>query len=137
MIVQCEDGRDEAGHCPHTSPACPGWVAVQHKCYKIFTAGKLSLRQARDVCRAHGFELASVKGEQEIGGALALLRRWNTSAVFGLTCGLYPEHMLYRYNLIWFDKTVVYKANHFGQFIGLGWAYSFRAYDLRERLNVV
>ena len=34
MDVECEDGRDEAGHCLFSSPACGGWVALHNKCYR-------------------------------------------------------------------------------------------------------
>ena len=136
MTVQCEDGRDEVGHCPHSSPACSGWVAAHYKCYRMFTAGKISFHKARDTCRANGLHLASVKSEKEVGGAIALLRHWKTAAVFGLTCGFHSHHELYSYSLTWSDKTVVYTARHLGYFSGSGTINSFRVSHLRNKLDV-
>ena len=41
MKVECEDGRDETGHCPFSSPACQGWVASRGKCYMHFSASSI------------------------------------------------------------------------------------------------
>ena len=41
LKVECEDGRDETGHCPFSSPACRGWVASRNKCYKFVSEGNL------------------------------------------------------------------------------------------------
>ena len=34
LKVECEDGRDEGGHCPYSSPACRGWIASGNKCFR-------------------------------------------------------------------------------------------------------
>ena len=41
LKVECEDGRDETGHCPFSSPACQGWVASRGKCYMFVSPENL------------------------------------------------------------------------------------------------
>ena len=115
LKVECEDGRDEAGHCPFSSPACDGWVASGYKCYKQFTFDSktaISGLRARDTCLARGFELASLKTQHEVDSALTLLRDRIKSSVFGLACGLESTPFMYRCFCVWSDKTVIYNQNH-------------------------
>ncbi|XP_076454791.1 uncharacterized protein LOC143289631 [Babylonia areolata] len=35
LKTECEDGRDETGHCPFSSPECQGMVALCDRCYKL------------------------------------------------------------------------------------------------------
>ena len=101
MKMECEDGRDETAHCPFSSPQCQGLVAAYYKCYTLFVSeSDASDRKARDTCRAHGYELASIKKEKEVPGVVALLRgRWR-SATFGLQCDLRSTPFLYRKLLV-------------------------------------
>ena len=137
MKVQCEDGRDEGEHCPYSSSACPGWVPAHRKCYKLFAAPEnISVQRARDTCRTYGFQMASVKTKQEAVSAATLLRRWKTVAMSGLTCGVNSYHFLYRANLVWPDKTVVYVVNHFIMKYGKGSTYMFDAFHVNA-LHVI
>ena len=111
---ECEDGRDETVHCSYSSPACQGWVAAHLKCYKMFTlASAIDVHKAKDTCQMYGFQLASIKTKQEAVGITRILRAFPYGASFGLTCGLRSNPVLYRWFLMWFDKTAIYNANHF------------------------
>ena len=113
LKVECEDERDEGGHCPYSSPACDGWVATLHKCYKMFSLESyISGPRARDACRALGSELASIKTEQEIDGMTNLLSRWLAPAFFGLISGVRSQPSLYKRLFTWSDSTVIYNVNH-------------------------
>ncbi|KAL8580879.1 hypothetical protein ACOMHN_039579 [Nucella lapillus] len=35
MYQECEDGRDETGDCPYSSPHCHGKIALCDRCYTI------------------------------------------------------------------------------------------------------
>ena len=112
--VECEDGRDESGHCPFSSPACDGWVASYQKCYRRFTSksGILTGR-ALDTCRALGYELASVKTERELEDFRKMfLRRETGIDIIGLTYGFTSMPPMYKYCLRWSDKTVIYNVKH-------------------------
>ena len=131
MKVQCEDRRDEGAHCPYMSSACPGGVRAHHKCYKMFSLlENISVQRARDTCQAFGFQMASVKTKQETVSAAMLLWRWKTFAMTGLTCGVSLYQLLYRANLVWPDKTVVYIVNHFIMKYGKGSTYVFNAFHV-------
>ena len=112
--VQCKDGRDETELCAFSSPACQGWVAAQHKCYKLFSLGRrVSAHKARNTCWVRGFQLAAIKTEQEAVAAMPVLRRISEETLIGLTCGLGSKPATYRWIWMWSDKTAVYNANHF------------------------
>ena len=113
LKVECADGRDETGHCPFSSPACQGWVAEHHKCYMLFQSpSQITGRRVRDACRTLGFEMASVKTEQELNTAFTLLWGLRASAFFGLTCSSRSKPFMYRWFIMWSDKTIIYNANH-------------------------
>ena len=111
--VQCEDGRDEAEHCPFHSPVCPGGVEVYHKCYMLFRFNKMTPYRARDACRIKGFQMPKLKTEQEVNVVETMLLKVQTSVYVGLTCGLRSQPFLYAWLAMWSDKTAVYNANYF------------------------
>ena len=114
LKVECEDGRDEAGHCPFSSPACQGWVASNGKCYKRFTFNKQILPiAALDECQRQGLRAASIKTSEEFavfqnnfqdGGS--------TQLMIGLLSGTDSISFMYRRFGRWSDNTLVYSANH-------------------------
>ena len=133
LKVECEDERDEGRHCPYSSPACDGWVATLHKCYKMFSLeSDISGPRARDACRALGSELASIKTEQEIEGAIYLLWGQRASVLFGLTCGERSKPFLYRRFFMWSDNTVIYNANHIPLGHAVFWWDDFYAFSFRQ-----
>ena len=64
---ECEGGEDEGGHCPFSSAACNGSVAVRGKCYRLHTdtAGLIPWSTAQERCRAIGENLAMMKTDDE------------------------------------------------------------------------
>ena len=114
LKVECEDGRDEAGHCPYSSPACDGWVAAQYKCYRRFSAKfGIAIYRAPDRCRALGFELATVKTQQELDYFTKIgMGRTDHGTFFGLRYGSASMPSMYRHFLSWSDKTAIYNVEH-------------------------
>ena len=112
MQVDCEDGRDEAGHCPFSSPACGGWIPARRKCYQLFQNSHAGMWTSIHICQALGFQLASIKTKEERRGALRLARRRGLKPCFGLTCGLKAKRSLYGSVLVWSDNTAIYNTNH-------------------------
>ena len=112
MQVNCEDGQDESGHCPYSSPACGGWVRAHHKCYQLFHFESTSTFPRIYICRALGYEMASIKTERELHGAMTLLRGRGGEACLGLTCGQISKRSLYGWVYLWSDNTAVYNMNH-------------------------
>ena len=112
MQVNCEDGQDESGHCPYSSPACGGWVRAHHKCYQLFHFDSVSTFPRTYICRALGYEMASIKTERELHGAMTLLRGRGGEACLGLTCGQISKRSLYGWVYLWSDNTAVYNTNH-------------------------
>ena len=112
MKVQCEDGRDEAGHCPYSSPACRGWVASQNKCYtKIYTRKHIHPVTAIDQCLKHGWKPATVKTNQEFTDFEQLFHG-HDMLLIGLHWRMRDVPFMYRGLYIWSDRTVLYNANH-------------------------
>ena len=97
--IECEDGRDESGHCPYSSPACDGWVASYQKCYRRFKSESyIWSGRVPDTCRALGFELASVKTEQEFKDFRKMFfRRETRMDIIGLTYGFVSMPPMYKY----------------------------------------
>ena len=112
MQVDCEDGRDETGHCPFSSPACGGWISAHRKCYQLFQFDSTATLSRIHICQALGFQPASIKTKEELGGALTLVRRRGLKPCFGLTCGLKAKRSLYGSVLMWSDNTAIYNTNH-------------------------
>ena len=112
--VECEDGRDESGHCPFSSAACDGWVASYQKCYRRFTSeSNILTGTVPDTCRALGYEVASVKTEREFEDFRNMFFRRETGMdIIGLTYGFASMPPMYKYFLHWSDKTVIYKVKH-------------------------
>ena len=114
IYIECDDGRDESGHCPYSSPACDGWVASYQKCYKRFKSESyIWTGRVPDICRALGYELASVKTEQESKDFRKMFFRRETEMdIIGLTYGFVSMPPMYKYFILWSDKTVIYNAKH-------------------------
>ena len=113
MLVECEDGRDEGGHCPYSSLVCPGWVFARHKCYKLFYfASGITGFRAKDKCQAFDSELASAKTRLEKDIVSKLLRNPSLSLLNGLACHSVSKPFMYRWFLMWSDKTVIYSTDY-------------------------
>ena len=114
LKVECEDGRDEAGHCPFSSPACDGWVATQHKCYKRLTFKKLiDPTQAIDECLRHGWKAASIKTNRELTDFENLFQgRSHVQPFIGLLRRVKGVPFMYRHFYVWADNTVLYSTKY-------------------------
>jgi hypothetical protein len=68
---ECEGGEDEGAHCPYSNTQCAGRVASDNKCYQMFEkkdAGSirsLEWMAARELCRQHGGQLATMKTSRQ------------------------------------------------------------------------
>ena len=115
LEVDCADGRDEAAHCPYSSPACTGWVASHQKCYKRFKSqSRIGHRGASGLCRTTlGFELASIKTQQEFRDFRRIVQKRGFEVeLIGLIFGFESLPSMYRYFFSWADKTVIYNVKH-------------------------
>ena len=83
MKLECEGREDERGHCPFSSPACDGSVAVRHKCYTLVRAttktGRMSFSESKMECNHRHSTLAVIRTKEE----------WNAFS-------LYFKHNLYK-----------------------------------------
>ena len=113
LKVECEDGRDEGGHCPYSSPACDGWVASNYKCYKLFNLGSaFTPLRAHEECLKRGSGLASIKTARELGNFQKLFPVENRDAITGLVSGYESMPFMYRGFPRWTDNTIIYNINH-------------------------
>ena len=120
LEVHCEDGRDETEHCPYTSPACQGRVAVRDKCYvlpsqKIFDTYLQTERKlhttAIKVCASLNASLAKFRGTEDAKTVLHQFEKIPMkykfpSPVSGVSYGSLSVPSLYRRSLVQYDKTV-------------------------------
>ena len=66
LEIECEDGRDETEHCPFSSPACQGWIAIRNKCYMFVQ--KETLDKGISITHQKSLELCgSLKPNASIG----------------------------------------------------------------------
>ena len=119
--TECEDGRDETGHCPFSSQACQGWVAVGHKCYKQFLLRtSVTVKRALVECRMRGSELASIRTAEEdkdlhnaFFNKTLLYDVRNGDVMFiGLWSRIDSKPFMYRKFFRWYEKTLLYTMKH-------------------------
>ena len=125
MKVECEDERDEAGHCPFSSPACQGWVAYRDKCYKYVSQETMdrSVTNERRIdmkgvkfCASLNASLATFRGRQGADFVLGTLLEVLSMeirvkpALVDFSFGTLSVPGIYRKNLIASDKTVIYHS---------------------------
>ena len=118
LKVECEDGRDETGHCPFSSPACQGWVASRGKCYRLFIFNrKVKYQTAVDECLRRGLKMASIKTSRELEDFVKIfLHRNDLVTMIGLVSGLRWVPFMYRYFYRWSDNTMIYNMYHIRHF---------------------
>ena len=113
LKVECEDGRDEAGHCPFSSPACQGLVASHNKCYRnvVFNT-PVHPMAAIDECQKQGLKMASMKTRQELMNFVKIFQGRSHVPVFiGLLWRPKDVPFMYRHFYIWSDDTLQYNTN--------------------------
>ena len=125
LNVECEDGQDEAGHCPFSNRACQGWVASGNKCY-IYRKGTLggsaqSYSDADKYCRSLNASLATFRDSKDGYVVLDKISRVVTyfeNSIIGVRYGVLSVPNVYRRSLLGNDKTVIhhsFQANIFYQ----------------------
>ncbi|KAK7486160.1 hypothetical protein BaRGS_00022626, partial [Batillaria attramentaria] len=62
---ECRGSEDEGSHCPFSSQACNGSVAVRDKCYTYFSDTSLTWLDAQQMCESKGQTLATMKSAEE------------------------------------------------------------------------
>ena len=110
---ECEGREDEGGHCPFSSPACDGDMAVAGtKCFSLHvTQKKISWLQAEGLCEDRSGQLAILRSQKEVDVLLNMLRIANR--VRHTYVGLFMDTevpRLYRKTWRWVDNTVAYSA---------------------------
>ncbi|KAK7466515.1 hypothetical protein BaRGS_00037390, partial [Batillaria attramentaria] len=77
LEVECEGGEDEGGHCPFSSPACGGGVAVNNKCYKLWNGPRngYTWDEARKNCLLKGGDLPTMRTKEEWRAFLNIFQR--------------------------------------------------------------
>ena len=113
LKVECEDGRDEAGHCPYSSPACQGWIASRSKCYSpLRFVQNAHPMTAQEECQKEGLTVATIKTNQELTDFQNLfLGRSHPKVFIGLSvASKLQTPFMYRRFYIWFDNTPLYET---------------------------
>ena len=124
LKVECEDGRDEGGHCPFSSPTCRGWVALRNKCYvyviqqtldrSVKTEPKPYIEDVK-LCSSMNASLATFTSSRKGKSVLDTFKGVPLKAFFkwpliGVTYGALSVPNLYRRSLINNDKRVLHHS---------------------------
>ena len=123
LKVECEDGRDETGHCPFSSPACHGWVALRNKCYKYFSADTIE-RSAEEkqspytksarFCSSLNARIATFLTNDDFTTLYNVFEErlqvefLGEHAVVGLSFGALSVPSMYRGRLVGHEKSVIH-----------------------------
>ena len=110
---ECEGREDEGGHCPFSSPACDGKMAVgDTKCYSLHISdNKISWLEAQTLCWAKSGKLATIRFKEEERIFLKMLRIANRAPLtyIGLTMDKTVPN-LYRHTWRWDGNSIAYSA---------------------------
>ena len=123
LKVECEDGRDEAGHCPFSSLACDGWVAVRNKCFMYVRKETLDSsvkreqsthRQAIEFCASLNASIGMVRNDETLRALYDIFRERIPMkmgrAAIGLSVGDIHVPSMYRRSIIAYDKTAIHHS---------------------------
>ena len=121
LKVECEDGRDETGHCPYSSPACQGWVASRGKCYLLVShdslntferEGKGIVAKAEKYCDSLNASLGQPKEDQDLQSLMLAFNRIKYEKAVKIMVGLFHDSLsvpsIYVGNVVANDKTVLF-----------------------------
>ena len=121
LKVECEDGRDETGHCSYSSPACQGWVAARNKCFTIVSPESLRTFQtgdnsfvtkARRYCASLNASLGQPKEFVDFKLLLSAIKGLKHDKHSKIMFGLFHDPLsvpnIYTGNVIADDKTVLH-----------------------------
>ena len=125
LKVECEDGRDEAEHCPYSSPACQGWVAIGNKCYTYVSRDTLDRSVQTDenshvkavkFCASLNASIATFRTSNELHTISDIFRkrismdRIFSKGVVGIFYGTLSVPNIYRRSLVGYDRTVIHHS---------------------------
>ena len=120
LKVECEDGRDEAGHCPFSSPACKGWMAFHDKCYKFIELRNISRAldtlnlKAVELCGFVNASIWMVRNSETLRAVHRILKETlpmpATYITVGLSFGDLSVPNMYRRSLVDYDKSVIHHS---------------------------
>ena len=122
LDVDCEDGRDEAEHCPFSSAACKGWVAFRNHCYRYVSRQALDRAlecknphiQAATFCARLNASTGMIKHAESLYAIRNKLRfrpgKQIMEIMIHFPYGSLSVPNMYRRSLIAFDKTVLHHS---------------------------
>ena len=125
LRVECEDGRDETGQCPFSSPACKGWVAVGNKCYtyvrpNLFSNTTHDQANAKhaNLCASLNATVGSFRNGDDLKTVIRIIldnmptsMKWiQITAFLNFYYGQLSVPNVYRRNLVAYDKTVIHHS---------------------------
>ena len=125
LKVDCEDGRDEAGHCPFSSPACQGWVASRNRCYKYVSKETLeqvvnsdhsTFTKAATFCASLNASVGTFRTSKDCNAILKIFKfripfeLKGGQGEVGLSYGSLNVPKMYRRSLVAYDKTVIHHS---------------------------
>ena len=118
---ECQGREDEGGHCPFSSPACNGSVAVGNKCYTLYFDYRTSWTDAARACSSRGANLATMKTPEEWNAFTGMFNfpgRMGVSYV-GLTNHDESTPHYYKRMSRWIDNVINYNVHIRGSFAAL------------------
>ena len=120
MEQECYALEDEGRHCPYSSPACNGLVAVSNKCYVAIFYFELDWKFAAELCKYQGSVLATVKTPEEWDAFYVFYdKKPRSPAYVGLTSHNLSMPHYYRKTSRWVDNTVNYNWHVKSLFVDL------------------
>ena len=119
--MDCEDGRDEAEHCPFSSTACKGWVAFRNHCYRYVSRQALgrtvepkrSHIQAASFCAPLNASTAIIKNGDSLFAIVNIFKLRvgeKRYAAITFSYGSLSVPNMCRNSLIALDKTVIHHS---------------------------
>ena len=118
MKAECQDGQDETGHCPFSSPACGGWVASRNKCYRHVSKETLTKYvpyarsahlKAAEYCASHNASVAAPTDKEDMNSLFFITDLlYNEPTVVRLMFGQLAVPNIYRRSLLTYDKLVIH-----------------------------
>ena len=131
LKVECEDGRDESGPCPVTSPACRPWGTSGRKCFKFVSTEALHsldtteislLTRAVKLCGSEDSSLGQPRDKHDFRIMRTIFLRHALRMCFAAITGLYVGGIsvpnMYRKSVVTIDRTVLHHTinNYMGFF---------------------
>ena len=120
LKVECEDGRDEAGHCPFSSPACNGWMAFRDKCYQFIELRNISRAldtlnlKAVELCGFVNASIWMVRNSETLRAVHRIFKETlpmpATYITVGLSLGDLSVPNMYRRSLVDYDRSVIHHS---------------------------